>query len=85
MKKLVEEVDNEGMAKLMGQRVTFFCVNYIYTGKLTGINEHEVLLTDAGIVYETGELSSKEWTDHQNLPNDLYIRLSAVESYMVLK
>lgn len=85
MKRLVEEVNGEGMESLMGERVTFFCMTYIYTGKLVGVNECDVLLTDAAIVYETGELTTKEWEDAQALPNDLYLRTSAIESYMVLK
>ena len=42
MKRLVNvvEVDNEGLVGLMGQRVTLFCLNYIYTGKLTGVNDN---------------------------------------------
>ena len=85
MKKLVEEVSDECLIKLMGQRVTFFCMNYIYTGTLIGVNDLDVLLIDASIVYETGELNTGTWKDAQALPNDLYIKLSAVESYMVLK
>ena len=85
MKRLIEEVSGEGLESLMGQRVTFFCMNYIYTGKLVGVNDTQVKLTDAVIVYETGELTTKDWKDAQNLPNDLYLLLNSVESYMVLK
>jgi len=85
MKKLVEEVNGEGMDKLIGERVTLFCMNYIYTGKLSGVNETCVLLTDAAIVYETGELNSSDWKDAQPLPNDWYIQISSVESFGILK
>lgn len=85
MKKIVEEVSGEGLQKLLGERVTLFCLNYIYTGRLIGINETCVLLTEAAIVYETGELNSKNWKDAQNLPHDWYVQLSAVESFGVLK
>ena len=85
MKKIVEEVSGEGLQKLLGERVTLFCLNYIYTGKLIGVNETCVLLTEAAIVYETGELNSKNWKDAQNLPHDWYVQLSAVESFGVLK
>ena len=43
------------------------------------------LLEDAGIVYETGELTSKQWKDMQKLPGSWYVRLSAIESFGVLK
>lgn len=85
MKKLIEEVTGEGLEKLLGERVTLFCLNYIYTGKLVGVNTSCVLLTDAAIVYETGELTTKEWKDAQKLPHDWYVQIGAIESFGVLK
>ena len=85
MKKIVEEVSGEGFVKLLGQRVTLFCLNYIYTGMLKGVNDSCVLLGDAAIVYETGELTTKSWKDAQPLPGDWYIQLGAIESFGVLK
>ena len=85
MKRLVEEVQGEGLDKLIGERVTLFCLNYIYTGKLSGVNDDCVLLTDAAIVYETGELTSKDWKDAQPLPYDWYVSRSAIEAFGKLK
>lgn len=87
MKKLVrvQEVSGEGLLGLIGQRVTLFCCNYIYTGDLAGVNGSCVLLENAGIVYETGELTSKNWSDCQKLPNNWYVQISAIESFGVLK
>lgn len=85
MRKIVEEVEGEGLDKLLGERVTLFCLNYIYTGKLVGINKTCVLLTDASIVYETGTLIDKSWKDAQPLPHNWYVMLSAIESFGVLK
>jgi hypothetical protein len=85
MKKLIEEVENEGLIKLMGERVTFFCLNYIYTGKLTGVNEQYVKLEDAAIVYETGAFTEKNWKDAQALPRPVYIMLQTVESFGIMK
>jgi hypothetical protein len=87
MKKLVQvqEVEGEGMIGLMGQSVTLFCLNYIYTGKLIGVNDEFVQLENASIVYETGEFTSKDWKDAQKLPHPVYIMLRCVESFMVLK
>ena len=85
MKKLIEEVTGEGLEALLGERITVFCMNYFYTGKLVGVNETCILLTDAGIVYETGELTSKDWKDMQPLPNDWYVQIAAIESFGVLK
>ena len=87
MKKLVTvtEVESEGLDGLMGEIVTLFCMNYIYTGKLTGVNEKYVKLEDAGIVYETGSLCDKSWKDMQKLPHSVYVMQSAIESFMILK
>jgi hypothetical protein len=68
-----------------GSALYFFCANYIYTGKLMGVNETCLLLTDPSIVYETGPFSEKQWKDAQPLPHDWYILINAIESFGVLK
>lgn len=87
MKKLVtvQEVEKEGLEGLLGQRVTVWCMNYIYTGDLIGINTDCILLENAGIVYETGPLGTKDWQDMQPLPKPCYIMKRCIESFMVLK
>ena len=59
MKKIVDEVSGEGLEKLLGERVTLFCANYIYEGVLAGVNTSCVLLEDAAVVYETGPFNGK--------------------------
>ena len=87
MKKLVkvEEVESEGLIGLMGQNVTLFCLNYIYTGLLVGVNDNFVKLENPKIVYETGELMDKKWKDAQPLPNDWYVKTACIESFGILK
>ena len=87
MKKIVQvqEVSGEGLEGLMGQRVTVWCLNYIYTGVLTGVNGDCILLEDAGIVYETGPLTDAKWGDMQKLPHACYIMKRCIESFMILK
>jgi len=86
MKKLLIEDEQEGLLTLMGKRITLFCVNYIYTGELVGVSDTCVKLSEAAIVFETGEFDSKEWTDAQALPHDcFYVQLSAVEAFGELK
>jgi hypothetical protein len=85
MKKIVNEVQGEGLEKLLGERVTLFCMNYIYTGTLTGVNETCVLLTGAAIVYETGAFTEKNWKDAQALPHDWYVSIASIESFGKLK
>ena len=85
MKKIIEQVEGEGLEELLGERVTLFCANYIYTGVLSGVNATCVLLTAAAIVYETGPLGEKKWKDAQELPSDWYVQTSAIESFGLLK
>lgn len=83
MKKIVTvtEVEGEGLPALLGKKVMLFCLNYIYTGTLTGVNATCVLLEDAAIVYETGELISTKFKDAQKLPFQHYVNVSAIESF----
>jgi hypothetical protein len=85
MKKIIEVKDGEGLEKLLGERITVFCANYIYTGILTGVNDTCVLLSNPSIVYETGTLDDKRWKDAQTLPNEWFVMTSAIESFGVLK
>ncbi len=87
MKKIVtvSEVEGEGLMALLGKRVTFFCLNYIYTGDLVGVNDTCVLLENPAIVYETGALNTKEWKDAQKLPNNLYVTMNCIESFGEVK
>ena len=81
----VIEVEKEGFVALLGKTITLFCANYIYTGKLVGVNTTCVKLSNPKIVYETGAFSEKDWKDAQSLPNDLYVQLGLVESFTILK
>jgi hypothetical protein len=82
MKKLVkvEEVEGEGLMALMGEVVHLYCCRYIYRGKLDGVNDDCVLLTDAGIVYETGNLQGKP-SDFQKFSHSHYVAKAAIESF----
>jgi hypothetical protein len=85
MKKIVEQVEGEGLVKLIGERITLFCANYIYTGNLIGVNDSCVLLADAAIVYETGPFTDAAWKDAQKLPSSWYVQTSMIESFGLLK
>ena len=84
MREIVE-VSDEGLEGLLGETITLFCMNYFYTGKLVGVNATCVRLDDPKIVYDTGEWSGKNWSDAQSLPNSLYVQLSSVEAFGVMK
>ena len=87
MKKSVQivEVENEGFLALLDEVVTIFSLNYIYSGKLIGVNDTCVLLEDPSIVYETGSFTTKDWKDAQKLPNNLYIQMQCIESFGIVK
>lgn len=85
MKKLIEETNETAMESLMGKVITIFSLNYIYTGKLTGVNDTCCLLSDPSIVYETGDLSTDKWKDAQKLPNEIFIQYGCIEAFGVVK
>ena len=83
--KTIEEDAGEGLMSLIGQRVTFFGLNYIWTGDLVGVNDVQVKLDNPAIVYETGAFTDKSWKDAQALPKSMFIRLGTIEAYGVVK
>lgn len=81
MKKLVEQVDGEGLEALLGENVLLMCANYFYHGKLVGLNETCVLLDGTKIVYDTGSWSAKEWQFAEELPGAWYVQIGFIESF----
>lgn len=83
MKKVIQvtEVEGEGLVALLDKNVLLFCLNYIYTGKLVGVNQTCVLLENPRIVYETGAFDKTSFTDAQKLPFQLYVQTNAIESF----
>lgn len=85
MKKAVtvqfQEIDGEGLMALLGKRVMLFCLNYIYSGVLLGVNDTCVLLEDSKIVYLTGAFDKKNFEDAQSTGFNLYIQTSAIEAF----
>lgn len=85
MKRIVDDSSPEGLEVLLGERVTLYCANYIYTGKMTGVNATFVKLENALIVYDTGTHDSKTWADASALPGPWYVMTGAIESFGVFK
>ena len=80
MKRIVEE-SGCGLEAMLGEKICLFCSIYIYTGKLSGVNDTHLELEDAKIVYETGPLASGEWEDAQPLSGEWRVQLSHIESW----
>lgn len=82
----VVEVSGEGLESLMGKKVTLFCANYFYTGKLVGVNKTCVKLEEPAIVYETGSFDRATYQDVQSLcTKEFYVQTAAIEAFGVLK
>ena len=83
MKQLVkvEEVPGEGLVGLLGENVILFCMNYIYAGKLIGVNDTFVKLENAHIVYATGSFTDKKFSDAQKVGDEYYVQRPSIESF----
>jgi hypothetical protein len=78
----VKEVEEEGLICFLEKQVLLFCLNYIYAGKLVGVNDTFVKLDDAKVVYQTGSFTSKGYADAQSVPGNVwYVQRSAIESF----
>lgn len=81
-----EPVKHEILVGLLGEKVTFFCGVYIYTGTLVGVSNEAVALEGTQIVYETGSFSDAKWKDAQGLCNKThYIMHHSIESFGKMK
>lgn len=81
--RIIQEVQGEGFEKFLGQDVCVFAANYIYHGKLTGVNNICLRLEGAKIVYETDSFDKPAYKDAQAVigGNEWYVMLSAIESF----
>jgi hypothetical protein len=67
--EVTEIIDTEGgYIDDLGHMVCIICTSFIYYGKLTGVNQSVIQISDPYIVYETGDWKNKSWTDAQKLP-----------------
>lgn len=86
MKVLIKEDNSEGLSALLGKRVLLMCAGYFYEGLLVGVNKTCVKLDDAGLVYETGPFSDKNYKDLQKLhTKEWYVRVGLIESFGLSK
>ena len=77
-----KEVKEEGFMALLGKNIEIFCGNYIYAGKLVGVNTTCVKLANPHLVYETGGFMDKKYKDAQNMGREFhYIATTLIESY----
>lgn len=83
MKRIIE-TSNEGMEALLGEHIFIHGTNYHYSGTLVGVNEHDIILESAHLVFETGPYTTPGFKDAQPLPGDEWrVKTAAIESYGV--
>lgn len=85
MKRIVNitETEKDGLDKLLGEYVELYCLNYIYCGRLIGVNTDDVCLTECQIVYETGKLDDHTGYKFAEPFNqeERFVQKSHIESY----
>lgn len=70
-----------GFGTLLGKNVCIMCLNYIYSGRLVGVNSTCVELEDTKLVYETGAWGGSDWKDAQLLPSkSVFVSIGAIEA-----
>jgi len=83
MKRLVEEVSGDGLEKLLGERVILLCAAYFYEGKLIGVNETDVVISDPHIVFGAGEWDKPGYGNVEAIKHadEWFIKTQSIESY----
>ena len=64
----------------VGQPLTVWGRNYIYTGTVVEVGEDYVILDPAAVVYETGDFQNTVWQDAHALPVPQIVFFAQVES-----
>jgi hypothetical protein len=62
---------------------------YFYTGTVNGIKNNDIILSDAAIVYDSGDLNktliSEDFPEITRLPYNIFINSNMIISYTPLK
>jgi len=77
----VIEVAGEGLMSFLEKPIMLMTPNFIYSGTLVGVNDEFVKLSDAGIVFETGAFSNKNYKDFQKFDADHYVMKASIISF----
>ena len=73
-------IEVESLNDFVGKKLAFQCARYIYFGKVKKVNETFIELSDAEIVYDTGEWSNAEASDAQKSPKGIiYVMRQSIE------
>jgi hypothetical protein len=76
-----DSTEVESFDDFVGKKLAFQCARYIYFGKVEKVNSVFIELSEAQIVFDTGEFSDKSASDAQNLPKKkVYLLRQSIES-----
>ena len=79
-------IEVEDFSDFEGKKLAFQCARYIYFGMVEKVNETFIELSDAKIVFDTGEFSNSEANDAQYLPKKkTYLMRQSIEAIFATK
>ena len=83
MRRIVQS-DANAFDQYLGQKVVIYACRFIYTGILEAVDNTTILLSDAHIVYDTGEHAKdkKSWGVVEKCwSNDWAVQIASIESF----
>ena len=76
-----ESIEVESLDDFIGKKMAFQCARYIYFGKVEKVNSVFIELSDAQMVFDTGEFSDKTASVIEYLPKKKsYVMRQAIEN-----
>ena len=83
MRKIVESKDN-AFDDLLGKKIVVYACRFIYTGILEACDNNTLSLSDAHIIYDTGEHTKdkKSWGVVEKCwSSDWSVQIASIESF----
>lgn len=72
----------ESMDDLIGEKLAFQCARYIYYGKVERVNQSYIKLSQAQVIFETGDYSRSSPDSGEVAPRgEMYVMRQAIESF----
>lgn len=68
--------------KFIGSNVVVWCINYIYAGKLEEVGDLTIVLSNAHLIFDAGNLQGETFNQYEKIKaKEWRIFLGAVESF----
>lgn len=76
-----EVIEVESFDDFVGKKLAFQCARYIYFGKVEKVNSVFIELSDAQIIFDTGDFLNNKADDAQNLPKEkVFLMRQSIET-----